>query len=289
MPGTLFVVATPIGNLEDITVRALRVLREAAVVAAEDTRRTGNLLRHFGIDTRLLSLHEHNEHARIGPLVARLQAGESVALASDAGTPGVSDPGMRLVRAAVAAGVRVEPVPGPSAVLTALVGSGLEWSSFRFVGFAPIRSKERKSWLAQLSRGSDVSVFFEAPHRIRRTLTEMAEVLVKRQIVVAREMTKLHEQFLRGTPLEVLEGLGEPRGEFTVVVSGEPVAGDPDSQDLTDLQVAVLFGEITENGATSRKDAIRKVAATTGMSANAVYDAVERHRCFGQKTKQEGS
>lgn len=289
MPGTLFVVATPIGNLEDITVRAIRVLREVAVVAAEDTRRTGNLLRHFGIGTRLLSLHEHNEHARIGPLVGRLVAGESVALASDAGTPGVSDPGMRLVRAAIDAGVRVEPVPGPSAVLTALVGSGLEWSSFRFLGFAPARSKERRSWLARIAEDSDVSVFFEAPHRIRRTLGEMSAVLVKRQIVIAREMTKLHEEFLRGTSSEVLERLGEPRGEFTVVVSGRTGRAHAASQTLTDLQVAHLFGEMTENGAVSRKDAIRKVAVSTGMGANAVYDAVERHRVLGKSQNQEGS
>ena len=175
--GTLFVVATPIGNLEDITLRALRVLREVALVAAEDTRRTGNLLRHYQIGTPLVSLHEHNEDQRIGPLVGRLQAGQSIAVVSDAGTPGISDPGSRLVRAARLAGIRVDPIPGPSAVTAILSASGLSFDRFAFAGFPPIRSKDRNDWFGWVSSLPDVPVVcFEAPHRIRRFLDEVASV-----------------------------------------------------------------------------------------------------------------
>jgi 16S rRNA (cytidine1402-2'-O)-methyltransferase len=278
MPGTLFVVATPIGNLEDITMRALRVLGEVAVVAAEDTRRTGNLLRHFGIETRLLSLHEHNEHERAAPLVARLLAGESIAVVSDAGTPGVSDPGLLLVKAAIAAGVRVEPVPGPSAVLAALSGSGFDWRAFQFLAFPPVKSKDRKEWLLRLGEAKNVSVFFEAPHRIRRTLEEIAAFLGERQITVGRELTKVHEEFLRGTASEVLARLEDPKGEFTVVVEAPPADSGTTRPEMTDLQIAIMFGETTKNSALPRKEAIRRVAEVAGLSSNAVYEAVERHK-----------
>src|SRR5215471_10930236 len=167
MPGTLFVVATPIGNLEDITVRALRVLREVDVIAAEDTRRTAHLLARHGIATSTTSLHEHNEATKAESLVARLQRGESVALVSDAGTPTVSDPGGRLIRAAQGAGIRVEPIPGPSAVLAALAASGLPSESFTFLGFPPIKLNDRNQWFERLKRAAGTVVFFEAPHRIR--------------------------------------------------------------------------------------------------------------------------
>lgn len=286
MPGTLFVVATPIGNLEDITLRAVRVLREVAVVAAEDTRRTGNLLRHLGIDTRLLSLHEHNEHERIPPLLARLAAGESVAVVSDAGTPGVSDPGMRLAEAAVGAGIRVEPVPGASAVLAALAGSGVQWNSFAFLGFPPIKSKDRKHWLSGLVASEQTSVFFEAPHRVRRTLGELHEILGERQIIAARELTKIHEEFIRGTASEVLSRLESPKGEFTLVVpparAGEVAQRPP----LSDEDIAALFGQTTEHGSVSRKAALRIVAEATGKSVNEVYDTIERHKKSVKQQKQ---
>lgn len=285
MPGTLFVVATPIGNLEDITLRAVRVLREVAVVAAEDTRRTGNLLRHLGIDTRLLSLHEHNEHARIPPLLARLAAGESVAIVSDAGTPGVSDPGMRLAEAAVSAGIRVEPVPGASAVLAALTGSGVPLSSFAFLGFPPIKSKDRKQWLSDLVTSRHTVVFFEAPHRVRRTLGELAELLGERQIVAARELTKIHEEFIRGTAHQLLTRLEAPKGEFTLVVPPASSAEVAPSEAVSDEEIAVLFVHTTENMSASRKGALRIVAEKTGRSVNEVYDAIERHKYLVKQQK----
>src|SRR3954469_12519312 len=217
MPGTLFVVATPIGNLEDITVRALRVLREVALIAAEDTRRTANLLARHAITTKTTSLHEHNEGRKAAAIVERLQAGDDVALVSDAGTPTVSDPGTRLVRDAIAAGVKVEAIPGPSAVLTALAVSGLTTDAFTFLGFPPTKRNERARWFERLSRAPGPVIFFESPHRIESTLQALAVTVGDRPILLARELTKLHEQLVRGPISKVLEELGAPRGEFTVV------------------------------------------------------------------------
>ena len=198
MPGTLFVVATPIGNLEDITARALRVLREAAVIAAEDTRRTSHLLSRYAITTPTTSLHEHNESQKTASIVERLQRGDDVALVSDAGTPTISDPGQRLVRAAIDADIRVESIPGPNAALAALAVSGFSTDSFTFMGFPPARSKDRSDWFDELIRVGGVVVFFEAPHRIRRTLDELQRVASNCELLVARELTKKHEELVRG-------------------------------------------------------------------------------------------
>src|SRR5258705_2044791 len=218
MPGTLFVVATPIGNLEDVTLRALRVLREVAVIAAEDTRRTAHLLARHAITTPTTSLHEHNESAKSASLVARLQRGDHVALVSDAGTPTVSDPGSRLIRAAIDAGVRVEPIPGPSAVLAALAASGLPSDSFTFLGFPPIRSKDRNRWFDRLRAAGGTVVFFESPHRIRETLGDLSRSVGDRYIVLARELTKTHEELVRGPISIAINALKSERGEFTIVI-----------------------------------------------------------------------
>lgn len=275
MAGTLFVVATPIGNLEDITLRAIRVLREVAVVAAEDTRRTGLLLRHFGIPTRLISLHAHNEGLKAERLVDRLRRGESVALVSDAGTPAVSDPGAELVRAAVAAGVRVEAVPGASAVMAALSTAGLPDVGFTFLGFPPIRGNNRKNWFDSLDRAVEFApaVFFEAPHRIRATLGE----LVNRQydqIVVFRELTKLHESVYRGAIEDVIGQMTMIAGEFTVVVP-RLTATDGPHERPTDQAVLDLIGQITDKRG---RDAARQVAAAVGLSANEVYEIVRKSK-----------
>jgi 16S rRNA (cytidine1402-2'-O)-methyltransferase len=275
MAGTLHVVATPIGNLEDITFRALRVLREVAVVAAEDTRRSGQLLRHFGITTRLVSLHSHNEGLKAQGLVDRLRRGESVALVSDAGTPAVSDPGAELVRLAVAAGVRVEPVPGPSAVMAALSAAGLPDVGFAFLGFPPIRGKDRESWLSMLARAvEDVPVvFFEAPHRVKSTLEHLSNLSYD-QIIVFRETTKLHESVYRGTIPEVLEQLTVVAGEFTLVLPRKRASAGP-AERPTDAAVIELFGRITDK---KGRDAARQVAAETGLSANEVYEIVRKSK-----------
>ena len=277
MPGTLFLVSTPIGNLEDITLRALRVLREADVIAAEDTRRTRGLLAHHGIDTAMLSFHEHNTRTRLPRLVARLQAGEKVALVTDAGTPSVSDPGLDLVRACIEEGIAIDPIPGPSAPMTAGVASGFPLSPWTILGFPPHRSKDRITWWADISKTKHTVSFFEAPHRVRRTLEEAGNYLGDRQIVAGRELTKAHQEFLRGTASELAQRLEAPRGEFTIVIGPvEAVESKPETVD--DQTLAQEFWHITENGGVGRRAAINRVAKSHGRSAREVYLAVERHK-----------
>lgn len=273
--GTLYVVATPIGNLEDITFRAVRVLREVALVAAEDTRRSGQLLRHFGIPTQVVSLHAHNEGRKTEALLERMRRGDSIALVSDAGTPAVSDPGAFLVNAARAAGLRVEPIPGPSAVMAAISAAGLDDHRFTFLGFPPVKAKDRNRWLAELQAATaeGAAVFFEAPHRVVQTLEQLGLLAIDR-ILVFRELTKLHESAYHGTPAEVLREIDPIAGEFTVVVPGRKAtaaAGERPS----DEDIVAMLGQITDK---RKRDAAREVAARTGLSANEVYDIARRSR-----------
>ncbi|TMF94894.1 MAG: 16S rRNA (cytidine(1402)-2'-O)-methyltransferase [Chloroflexi bacterium] len=219
--GTLYMVATPIGNLDDITLRALHMLESVPLIAAEDTRHTMKLLTHFGLRKQLISLHAKNEARQLQTIVARLEQ-HDIALVSDAGTPALSDPGVRLVAAAVAAGYPVVPIPGPSAVLAALVSSGLPTNQFTFLGFLPRKRGELERLIRETAQAKRSFVFFESPHRIVKTLDIMASALGPRSLVVAREITKLHEEFLRGTPATLLEHFAKspPRGELTVVVAG---------------------------------------------------------------------
>ncbi len=228
-PGTLYLVATPIGNLEDITLRALRVLKECDVIAAEDTRRSGQLLAHFGIRKPLLSYFKFNEARRSADILARLRRGQTVALVTDAGSPGISDPGERVVRAALAAGCRVEPVPGPCALIAALTASGLPTDEFHFVGFLPHKSGARRRELERLRLLPGTLVLYESPHRVERLLGELAELMPRRPVVLARELTKKFEEFLRGRPAEVLDRIRQHavRGECVVLVGPETTADSP--------------------------------------------------------------
>jgi len=276
--GILYVVATPIGNLEDITLRALRVLRECDLVAAEDTRHTARLLHHFDIRTPTTSLHEHNEHVKAGALVERLLSGGSIALVSDAGTPAVSDPGFRLVQAAIAAGIRVEAIPGPSAVLAALVSSGLPTDAFVFVGFPPARAKARATWLGALRAETRTVVFFEAPHRIVATLNDALRVVGDRQVAVGRELTKLHEELVRGPISDVLGRLTELRGEFTIVMAGQqPVEPYADVASVNETDIYAEFCRLTEAGR-RRRDAVSSVASKHGLRSRDAYAVIERVR-----------
>ena len=277
--GVLFVVATPIGNLDDITLRAIKVLKQVQLVAAEDTRRTGILLRHFSIETAILSVHEHNEHARIEEIVRRLAKGESVALVTDAGTPGISDPGATLVAAIREAGFTVEPIPGASAVAAAVSASGISSQGFTFLGFPPIRSKDRKLWFGELADAVKyrLVVFFEAPHKLRKTLGELS-ILVDRPIIVGRELTKLHEEFVTGTPSELLERFEVPQGEFTLMIPPVDPASEPVAE-VTDEQVLELFGQITESRTVgSKRDAAREAGERLGLTAKQVYAILERNK-----------
>lgn len=220
--GTLFLVATPIGNLEDITHRALRILSEVSLVAAEDTRHTRRLLQHYGLSKPTVSLFEHNERGRIPGLLRRLESGESVALVTDAGSPGIADPGYPLVRAAIEAGLRVESVPGPSAVIAALQVSGLPTDSFTFVGFLPVKAGARRRRLEELSRRRETLVAFESPHRIEACLRDLEDVWGEREVALARELTKAFEDVRRGSAREIREGLApeKRKGEMVLVLSG---------------------------------------------------------------------
>ena len=222
MAGVLYIVATPIGNLEDITLRALRVLKEVDLIAAEDTRHTRNLLNHYDIRTPLTSYHEHNERTKAQPLVKRLLGGENIALVSDAGTPAISDPGYRLVVDAIHAGIRVIPLPGATALAAALSAGGLPTDHFAFEGFLPAKKQERKTKLQELKNDARTLVFYEAPHRLKESLQDMQQVFGEREIVVGRELSKVHEEFLRGTMSEVMARLAdrEVKGEITIVVHG---------------------------------------------------------------------
>ena len=276
MPGTLYVVATPIGNLEDVTLRALRVLREVSHIAAEDTRRTARLLQHYSISTRTTSLHEHNERSKTPSLIARLACGDSIALVSDAGTPVVSDPGSHLVAAAHAAGIKVEPIPGPNAALATLSASGFAGHGFVFAGFPPNRSKARQTWLAKLSNEPRVLIFYEAPHRIRATLEDMLLIFGDRLAALAREVTKVHEQLVVRPISTHLEELTEERGEFTVVVSGA-VVHDIGHQELpTPQQMEHEFGELTNLAAVGRRDAIKTLATKYRISSREIFSLLEK-------------
>jgi 16S rRNA (cytidine1402-2'-O)-methyltransferase len=273
--GSLFLVATPIGNLEDVTLRALRVLREAPLVLAEDTRRTRILLDRHGIAARPVSLHAHNEVARCREVLAALAAGQDVALVSDAGTPLVSDPGERLVAAVIGAGHRVVPVPGASAVLAALAASGLPPLPFVFVGFPPRRGGARKALLASYRGRPETLVLFESPHRTADTLRALAEALGERRACVARELTKLHEELARGTLSELAERYRDgARGEVTIVVAGAPpVSADAPAPAPVDLDVRIA--ELAAAGHSTR-DIATQLARETGLPRRHVYALASR-------------
>lgn len=274
MPGTLYVVATPIGNLEDITLRALRVLREVDVIAAEDTRRTAQLLARHAISTSTLSFHEHNTRTRLPQLLKRLDAGVSIALVTDAGTPGIADPGVELVDACVRRGIPVDPIPGVSAAITAAVASGFPLIPLTIWGFPPRRSKDRTSWIRACSDTKTTFTFFESPHRIVETLGVCGNILGNRQIVVGRELTKVHQEFLRGTATEVVSALdSQVKGEFTVVIGPMPYSGPAEQPDPA--HIADLFAQKTKSGM-SRRAAISGTAKELGISSKKVYIAVER-------------
>jgi 16S rRNA (cytidine1402-2'-O)-methyltransferase len=275
MPGTLYVVATPIGNLEDVTLRALRILREVSLIAAEDTRRTSRLLQHYSISTPTTSLHEHNERTKTPALIARLEAGESVALVSDAGTPIVADPGTLLVAAAHAAGIRVEPVPGASAGVAALSASGLMQREFLFVGFPPSRAKARLDWFRALSAESRVIILYEAPHRIRATLEVMLDTLGDRVVALARELTKTHEQLVVRPISKLLDAALEERGEFTLIVSGNRPS-DEKPPPPAPAEIAHQFGQLTNTGGLSRRAALKALASRHNLPARTIFALLEQ-------------
>lgn len=267
MAGVLYIVATPIGNLEDISLRALRILKEVDLIAAEDTRHTHHLLSHYGVETALTSYHEHNERRKTPVLIERLRRGANIALVTDAGTPVISDPGYRLVTAAIDAAIKVTPIPGASAVTAVVAASGLPPDRFAFEGFLPGSKKERRARLLALKDDTRTLVFYEAPHRIKESLSDLGEILGDREVVVAREVTKLHEEFRRGSASELAAQLGnqEVRGEITLAVSG--------SSGAAAVSQATLESEIRRlRGAGMHVKAIAgSLAQQYGCSKKSVY------------------
>lgn len=270
--GTLYLVATPIGNLEDITQRALNVLREVDVIACEDTRRTQHLLNHYGIKTKMLSYHEHNERHRAAELGQLLQTGACVAIVSDAGTPGISDPGFRLVGDAIARGARVVPIPGAAAFVSALVASGLPTDEFFFGGFLPARSTQRRARLMQVRSLHSTLIFYESPHRIAQALADAREILGEREAAVARELTKLHEEIVRGRLSELSERFQNEdaaRGEMVLVID-RTVIGSEIIEDSSETNIAARVAALESEGLDSRA-ALKKVARELGLSRPEAY------------------
>jgi 16S rRNA (cytidine1402-2'-O)-methyltransferase len=278
--GRLYVVATPIGNLEDMTPRAIRALKEADCIAAEDTRRTRQLMTHFGISGRLVSYHEHNKRASGAELIRMLAEGKTVALVSDAGMPGISDPGQELVRLAAESGFPVVPIPGANAALAALVVSGLATDRFLFLGFLPRDNKERRAVLERYRSVSATVVLYEAPHRLVRTLEQLLDHWGDRRIALVRELTKLHEEVMRGTVREALQELAErpPRGEYVVVVEA-PAAAETAQEENGRWWEGLAVPEHVrayEARGLDRKEAIRRTAADRGVPKRDVYNEVVR-------------
>ncbi|MEM6501062.1 MAG: 16S rRNA (cytidine(1402)-2'-O)-methyltransferase [Cyanobacteria bacterium P01_C01_bin.89] len=274
--GTLYVVATPIGNREDMTLRAVRVLKEADAIAAEDTRHTGQLLKHFEIQTPQISCHQHNEARRIPELLEKLQQGQTIALVSDAGTPGISDPGVPLISACIEAGISVVPVPGACAAIAALVASGLSLARFSFEGFLPVKGKERRASLEQLAQDSRTVVLYEAPHRLVATLTDLAGTVGEmRSVAIARELTKRYEAIWRGSLADAVTQWSQPdeygltlKGEFVLVLEGAIAAEKPE---LSDEQLLRELQALIDQGV-SKSRASRQLAQTHGLSKRQVYE-----------------
>lgn len=271
-PGTLYLCATPIGNLEDMTFRAVRTLKSVALIAAEDTRHTRKLLSHYDIHVPLTSYHEHNKMAKGPELIEKLAAGSDVALVSDAGIPGISDPGEELVALAVAAGIPVVPVPGANAALSALVSSGLPTARFMFAGFLPKTGTRRKDILRELASVPETLVFYESPHHLEKTLKDLSAAFGDRQSVVGRELTKIHEEFVRGSLAELQDHfrMRPPRGECTLVVAGFQAAEANDADPPDEARIRSEVEDLIRAGA-NKKDAIKQIASKSGLSRNKVY------------------
>jgi 16S rRNA (cytidine1402-2'-O)-methyltransferase len=288
--GTLYLVSTPIGNLEDVTRRALRVLSEADLVACEDTRHTRKLLDHYGIKTKTISYHEHNERERSIELAARLTAGESIALVSDAGTPAVSDPGYRLVRAAIERGASVVPVPGATAFVAALTASGLPTDEFFFGGFLPARSTARRARLSQVRALPATLVFYEAPHRIADALRDAREILGEREAAVARELTKLHEEIARGRLSELIEkfsGDHAARGEMVLVIDRTVIAdADADQASAQTESIAALVAAYERDEGLDQRAALKRAARQLGLSRDEAYRRLVAERAQESYTEE---
>lgn len=270
MSGNLYLVATPIGNLEDITLRALKILKEVDLIAAEDTRNTLKLLNHFEISKPLISYHRHNEEIKCDNLITKLQDGENIAIVSDAGTPGISDPGEIIVKKAIENNIKIIPIPGACAAINALICSGLDTRQFTFLGFLPLNKKLRKEKLEEIKNKKDTVILYEAPHKLKNTLQDLKNILDNRQVVLARELTKIHEEFIYGTINEIIEKTDNLKGEMIILIEGNSMAFSSAENELNSLSFNEHF-EYYKNLGFDKKEIIKKIAKDRGLNKNEVY------------------
>jgi len=269
MTGKLYLVATPIGNLEDITLRAINVLKEVDIIAAEDTRHTLKLLNHFGIKKTLISYYKENERIKSNILIEKLKEDKNIALVSDAGTPAISDPGEEIVKLAIENNIEIIPIPGACAFINALICSGFDTKKFAFIGFLPVNKKEKKDILERIKKENKSLIFYEAPHKLRKTLELMLEVLGNRDIVLARELTKIHEEFIRGNIEDVLESLGEPKGEFVIILKGAEKSND--EKDFLNKMTLEEHFEYYQKQGLEKKEIIKNIAKDRNTNKNEIY------------------
>ena len=271
MSGKLYLVATPIGNLEDITLRALKILKEVDLIAAEDTRHTLGLLNHFEISKPLISYYKQNEKVKSEILIEKLNAGQNIAVVSDAGTPGISDPGEEIVKVAIENNIEIVPIPGACAFVNALIASGMSSKEFEFIGFLSANKKERKDKLEEVKFETKTLIFYEAPHKLKTTLESMLEVIGDRKIVLARELTKIHEEFIRGNISTILEQIVDIKGEFVIIVEGNSISKkDIELDNLNEKSLEDHY-KFYENQGLDKKEIIKKIAKDRNVNKNEIY------------------
>ena len=268
MSGKLYLVATPIGNLEDMTLRAIRILKEVDLIAAEDTRNTLKLLNHFEIKKPLISYHRHNEEIKVDNLIEKIKNGENIAVVSDAGTPGISDPGEVIVKEAIKNNIEVIPIPGACAAINALIASGLDTKEFTFMGFLPINKKLRREKLKEIENETKTIIIYEAPHKLKNTLTELKDILQNRKVVLAREITKIHEEFIRGNIEDVISKAEDLKGEMIILIEGAEFKEK--EMEINELSLNEHF-EFYKNQGFDKKEIIKKIAKDRGVSKNEIY------------------
>ena len=269
MNGTLYIVATPIGNLEDITLRALRILKEVDLIAAEDTRQTLKLLNHLEISKPLISYHRHNEEVKSEILIQKLENGENIALVSDAGTPGICDPGEDVIKKAIEEGINVVPIPGACAMVNALIASGIDTKEFIFLGFLPLNKKTRLEKLREIKESEKTIIIYEAPHKMKNTLKELSEILQERKIVLARELTKIHEEFIREDINFLMEKIENLKGEMILIIEGKKKENNIENE-LNNLSLEEHYKYYEEHGF-DKKDIIKKIAKDRNVNKNEIY------------------
>ena len=270
MAGKLYIVATPIGNLEDITLRAINILKQVDIIAAEDTRNTLKLLNHLNISKKMISYHRHNEEVKKEELIKLLEEGKNIALVSDAGTPCISDPGEEVVKKAIEKNIEIIPIPGACALINALIVSGLDCKEFTFIGFLPLNKKTRQEKLKQIEESQNTIILYEAPHKLKTTLEDLSKILQKRKIVLAKEITKIHENYIRGSIEEILETIEEPKGEYIILIQANENKKSEEKEILNNLPIEEHYLYYEKKGL-EKKEIIKKIAQDRNKTKNEVY------------------